>query len=503
MLLTGLPLVTAIAIGTVGALGVGSMHRQIVDVASCQLPATRRMGLTDMCHDGLMGCGYRAIVLAEQGDTAGSQQTVEEARAFQASFREHLDALQELPLYPPTRAAMDAARPKVEAYAALGLEVARVASEQGATAASAMMPRFQAAFDELEEALGALGELVEQDAATASASAVAAADETRTWLVGLTAAGFLLSAFVCMLAGRRLVRRIGSLSAATRVVAEGDLTAVAEVSGNDEIQDLAQSITRMVQALKQTLRQVQESSDQGLDHASRMADASRVIAERASRQASSIEEATASVQEIAAAVEMNSKLLCDVNELAAKSNQSTSKGRSELASVVTAMTEIDQASTEVAKVIQVIDDIAFQTNLLALNAAVEAARAGEAGKGFAVVAEEVRSLAQRAATAARDTAQMIETSRQRADQGVSVAQRAAEVFTGIEQDSERVARLLDEMATAAAEVTSQADSVRNDLQTVAGATQDAAGDADTLARIAEDSQSTVRELRDRVSAFRT
>ena len=131
----------------------------------------------------------------------------------------------------------------------------------------------------------------------------------------------------------------------------------------------------------------------------------QTLSQGATEQAASLEETSASMEEMASMTRQNAEnsataatLMGEVDTRVRESNQS-------LAELVTSMGSIQESSQRVAKIIKTIDEIAFQTNILALNAAVEAARAGEAGAGFAVVADEVRSLAQRSAQAARDTTQ--------------------------------------------------------------------------------------------------
>ncbi len=101
-------------------------------------------------------------------------------------------------------------------------------------------------------------------------------------------------------------------------------------------------------------------------------------------------------------------------EIAAKSRNNMGQSSRNLDEIATAVENatgsvdaLDEASKQIAGMVQSIEDIASQTNLLALNATIEAARAGEAGKGFAVVAGEVKNLSKQTAKATDDIRQRI------------------------------------------------------------------------------------------------
>ncbi|MFP4281382.1 MAG: methyl-accepting chemotaxis protein [Opitutales bacterium] len=137
----------------------------------------------------------------------------------------------------------------------------------------------------------------------------------------------------------------------------------------------------------------------------------------------------------------------EARALTAKARDLSENGATDVQTMSEAMTQIHEASENIARIVKSIDEIAFQTNLLALNAAVEAARAGDAGMGFAVVAEEVRNLAQRSAVAARETAERIEESTARSQRGVEISagviSRLQEIFGVTHEVAEFIHRLSD------------------------------------------------------------
>jgi methyl-accepting chemotaxis protein len=154
--------------------------------------------------------------------------------------------------------------------------------------------------------------------------------------------------------------------------------------------------------------------------------------------------------------------------------------------MVVAMSDIKASSDKVAKIIKVIDEIAFQTNILALNAAVEAARAGEAGMGFAVVADEVRNLAQRCAQAAKDTALLIEESILKSNDGKARVDQVEIAIRAITEESVKVKSMVEEISLGSQEQTRGIEQVARALTQIENVTQQSAANAEESAASSEE-----------------
>ena len=175
------------------------------------------------------------------------------------------------------------------------------------------------------------------------------------------------------------------------------------------------------------------------------------LAAGTTEQAASIQETSSTLEESESMVHQTTQNTKEADSLAKTAKEFANKGNLEMQTMLESMEELKKSSSEISKIIKVIDEIAFQTNILSLNAAVEAARAGDAGKGFAVVAEEVRNLAQRSAQAAKDTSVIIEGNINLSEKCLIVTGQVNDSLVSIKDGTNKVSELLEEISTASQE----------------------------------------------------
>jgi len=247
-----------------------------------------------------------------------------------------------------------------------------------------------------------------------------------------------------------LASRLGavekSIGSASQVTVFGTIggVVVAAVMGWVVVRSITRPIAQVATILSEGFEQTKASAAQ-------VSSSSQSLAQGATEQAAALAETSSAMEEMGSMTRKNADTAREASALSGEAQKAAAKGNDAMARMNDAINQIQRSASETAKIIKVIDEIAFQTNLLALNAAVEAARAGEAGKGFAVVAEEVRNLAMRSAEAAKNTASMIEESVNSAKNGVSISTEVAKMLQEIGQSTTKVNALVGEIAAASRE----------------------------------------------------
>ena len=269
-----------------------------------------------------------------------------------------------------------------------------------------------------------------------------------------------------------------------------------------EFSQLLTSITDINEHLSDTLIKINNNANEVAISSNHVSNAAQTLSQGSVQQAASIATLAYSITDISHKVTENAKhaniASIDSNDLGKEVQQSNES----MADLINAMTDIEDTSSEINKIIKTIEDIAFQTNILALNAAIEAARAGQAGKGFAVVADEVRNLANKSAEAASHTTLLIQSSIVAVTKGSHLADSTASSLTNI---VDKIGTIIDTISTISEESNNQADIIDHitiNIDEISSVIQNNAAISEESAASSEELALQAENLKQLVSAFK-
>lgn len=285
-----------------------------------------------------------------------------------------------------------------------------------------------------------------------------------------------------------------------QTIAAGDLTATVTIRSEQDI--LGKALSHLVREFHDLVASITAAAEQVDSGARLVADSSTSLSQGATEQAGSVEELTASLEEITAQTTQNAQSAQSANGLAQRIKLDAEAGNAQMQDMLSSMNEISISSDNIAKIIKVIEDIAFQTNILALNAAVEAARAGQNGRGFAVVADEVRNLAGKSSEAAKETSALIENSLQKVKVGAGIANDTAKSLDKIVSGITETSNLIASIATASNEQAAALEQVNEGIMQISQVAQSNAAVSEEGAAASEELSGQASSLTASVSIFK-
>jgi methyl-accepting chemotaxis protein len=380
----------------------------------------------------------------------------------------------------------------------------------------------------LDQVVGQLTEL----AASVPAAEAAQLHREQGVLIAVLALMWLALGAWSVVFARSLGMRLDKCVGFVRVIAGGDLTAVAPEQGStDELGALVEAMSEMRNRLHEMVGAIQVVAVSLASNAHEVSDSSGHIARAVSEQrrqaqqvAAALEEMISSVQEVTRHCDEAAEHAVHTGNLSTESCHSVEAVAGEVREMAAeaqrnaqSVQQLGERSRQISQIVTLIEEIAGQTNLLALNAAIESARAGEQGRGFAVVAGEVRRLAERTTAATKEIAtavlsiqqvtgeavHSINGSSERVGKSVATANAAAQSLNVLGSGAAEVRERIEQIAQATNEQSQASGLVGQSMNEIATSINASSEGAEEAAHTAEQLVVLADQLSEQISQFKT
>lgn len=266
---------------------------------------------------------------------------------------------------------------------------------------------------------------------------------------------------------------------------------------NGEFVRISDAMDRVIQELNDTMGGICEGFGIVEDAGSQLNHSAITLARDTMSNAATIEQFSASIEEIVCQVKKNLGKMEEVNR---EEKEITSRIEA-CWEGIRSLQELMEQTVEHTKLLDSfmgdMDELSAQINLLSLNASIEAARAGTAGKGFAVVAEEIRKLSDQTVAVTGKSKRYIETCTFDVKEGMKKVQQTGEEVSKISGQVHRIRDMVQETAEVSR---SQLEEMQNfedgvvDMSKIVQKDSDLAGDLEKQAKDMEIAVEHISEI---------